>query len=199
MISRLDVTAWSRSSVLAQVVLVLAVMGLINHAQCANYTVGEGYVESGNGYTWTNTVGGLLKPSLLEGAYQQWASSVNVTAGDILTFNYPLGSHTVFLVSTEAAFTRCDFTGAIQVPDGSPTTYTIKSTDTALYFVCNIPGHCLQGGQKVKVTPVGTNTVSPPPGSTVNNASHPSTLSGVTTTVLLLIVSSLYLASSLVL
>lgn len=99
MISRLDVTAWSRSPILAQVVLVLAVMGLINHAQCANYTVGAGFVESGNGYTWTNTVGGLLKPTLLEGAYQQWASSVTVTAGDILSkrlLPQILGNHQKF-------------------------------------------------------------------------------------------------------
>jgi len=40
----------------------------------------------------------------------------------IAAFDYPLGSHTVFLVSTEVAFNNCDLTGAVQVPDGFPTT-----------------------------------------------------------------------------
>ena len=76
---------------LAYVVLLLAAcaqMGLIHHVECANYTVGEGYTDTptGNGgnYTWTNTVGGLVKPDVLEDLYQQWADSINVTTGDTL-------------------------------------------------------------------------------------------------------------------
>jgi hypothetical protein len=85
----------SRSNVptVAQVVLVLVVfveMGLIHPVQCANYTVGAGYTDTANigtglNSTWTNTVGGLVKPDVLEAAYQQWADSVNVAAGDTLS------------------------------------------------------------------------------------------------------------------
>jgi len=80
MISRSDVTSRSRIPTLVLVVLTLAMMGLMDPVHCANYTVGAGYVESGNGYTCTNTIDGLLKPTILEAAYQQWASSVKVTA-----------------------------------------------------------------------------------------------------------------------
>lgn len=80
---------WSRSSVsaLAQVVLMLAawaeIMGLIHHVQCANYTVGVGFTDM-NTSPWTNTVNELVRPAVLEAAYQQWADSVNVTVGDTL-------------------------------------------------------------------------------------------------------------------
>lgn len=96
MIPRLNQASrpWSRSSlpILAQVVLVLATcieMDLVQHVQCANYTVGAGFTDlnvgTGLNSTWTNTVNGLVKPDVLEAAYQQWANSVNITAGDTLS------------------------------------------------------------------------------------------------------------------
>jgi hypothetical protein len=181
-------TVRSRVVVLA----VCAALGLVDQVQSANYTVGQGFVEGSNGYTWTNTVNGLLKPTILEDAYKSWANSVSVVAGDTLTFEYPLGSHTVFLVPTEVAFENCDFAGAVQVPDGFPTKYTVKSTDSTLYFVCNIPGHCLQGGQKVKVTTQGRGIA--PPSGPGSNAPHQASLNGV---LLLVIMSSVYLADAL--
>lgn len=162
---------WSRSNVptVAQVVLVLVAfveMGLIHPVQCANYTVGAGYTDTANigtglNSTWTNTVGGLVKPDVLEAAYQQWADSVNIAAGDTLIFDYIRGQHTVFLAKTEEAFTNCDFSaGSVEtIPDTVPATYTIKPTDVMLYFTCTVPGHCL-GGQKVKIEPTGTSTAS---------------------------------------
>lgn len=67
------------------VLVVCAALGLVDRVQSANYTVGQGFVEGSNGYTWTNTVNGLLKPTILEDAYKRWANNISVVAGDILS------------------------------------------------------------------------------------------------------------------
>ncbi|KAG0561595.1 hypothetical protein KC19_9G076500 [Ceratodon purpureus] len=195
MIPRLYVASRpSKARALAQVVLVLAAcveMGLIHHVQCANYTVGSGFTDTNAGigmnYTWTNTVNGLVRPDVLEAAYQQWANSVNVTAGDTLIFDYLRGAHTVFLAKTELAYANCDFSaGSLEtIPDAVPATYTVKPTDVELFFTCTVPGHCA-GGQKVKIAPFGTTSATPttPQGS---NAPQHSTLSTGTIAMLLFV------------
>lgn len=183
MIPRLNQASrpWSRSSlpILAQVVLVLATcieMDLVQHVQCANYTVGAGFTDlnvgTGLNSTWTNTVNGLVKPDVLEAAYQQWANSVNITAGDTLIFDYVRGTHTVFLAKTASAYANCDFSaGPVEtIPDAVPATYTVKPADVILYFTCTVPGHCV-GGQKVKIQPSGT--ASSTPNTTPQGSSAP--------------------------
>lgn len=175
--------------IIVQVGLALAVcvnMGLLHYVEGANFTVGAGYVESSTGSTyWTNTIGGLLRPEILLSSYQRWTNSVLVSVGDTLIFEYERGTHTVFLARNKTAFTKCDFDGAVQVPDGSPTTYTIKPTDSTLFFVCTLPGHC-DSGQKVEIVPLGTTPQPPPQPTPTSNALRQSRMKPATVVTLLL-------------
>lgn len=162
----------SRVPALIRVVLILAAWTEMGN--CANYTVGVGFTNGNTNTSWTNTVNGLLRPAVLEAAYQQWAESVNVTVGDTLVFDYERGQHSVFLAKTLEAYTNCDFSlGSAETmsSDADLQTYTIKQTDGTLFFTCTVPGHC-EGGQKVKITPFGTTiaTSITPPTSSPSNA-----------------------------
>jgi plastocyanin len=108
---------------------------------------------------------GTINSTGLQDAYQQWASSVSISVGDSIEFNYEEGAHTVHLLSNSADFAACNTgSGVTLSTSGPPTTYVVKPTDpSTLYFICTVDSHCLDG-QKVAIDIKGTGLtpVSPP-------------------------------------
>ena len=76
------------------------------------------------------------------------AQAMTAAVGDTLEFSWT-GNHNVYLMADETAFDACDFTGAIDLGDASPVSYTLTSLPA--YFGCEIAGHCTYG-QKLAVT-----------------------------------------------
>merc|ERR1711865_904704 len=84
------------------------------------------------------------------------ARTKTVTTGDTLHFMWT-GSHNVFKMASETAYTNCDFTGATDLGSTSPVSYELASGQAGpWYFACQVGQHC-QNGQKLAVTE-GTTT-----------------------------------------
>ena len=78
--------------------------------------------------------------------------TITAAKGDTVTFTWT-GNHNVYQVADAAKIGQCDFAAGTDLGAVSPVTFTMG--DKAVYFGCQIPGHC-GAGQKLTVTPEAT-------------------------------------------
>ncbi|CAK9199308.1 unnamed protein product [Sphagnum troendelagicum] len=76
--------------------------------------------------------------------YSAWAADKKFQLGDNLVFEFPTGSHDVLQLRNFADFNACNTNNAISIHYTGHTVIPLL-TMGSLYFVCGIPGHCLQG------------------------------------------------------
>merc|ERR1711865_352972 len=97
------------------------------------------------------------------------ARTKTVTTGDTLHFMWT-GSHNVFKMASETAFTNCDFTGATDLGSTSPVSYELAAGQAGpWYFACQVGQHC-QNGQKLAVTEGTTTAPTAAPTAASNSA-----------------------------
>jgi len=87
------------------------------------------------------------------------SNTMTAATGDNLVFSWS-GSHNVYLMASETAYTGCSFTGATLLSSSSPTTYTIPAGAGPFYFACSVGSHC-SAGQKIAVS-IPAPTPTPP-------------------------------------
>merc|ERR1712087_380372 len=104
---------------------------------------------------------------------QQKKKSYTIEGGDVLSFRYNR-QHNVWLMPTQDAFNRCDFSKATELAaadyggsqdEKNPNLYEAVALSTGtLYISCQVSGHC-SVGQKITifVTPSQSDPSPPPP------------------------------------
>ncbi|CAH9083919.1 unnamed protein product [Cuscuta epithymum] len=102
-------------------------------------------------------------------AYSDWAKNIKFAVGDVLTFNFTTGAHTVAEVNKKD-YDSCNVGSPILIDNNGPANITLKSTGPH-YFVCTI--HCAQG-QKLTVNVTSAGSTSSPPKSSPAPGSTPS-------------------------
>ncbi|KAH8945805.1 hypothetical protein BDL97_12G060300 [Sphagnum fallax] len=76
--------------------------------------------------------------------YSAWAADKKFHLGDNLVFEFPTGGHDVLQLRNFADFNACNTNNAISIHYTGHTVIPLLTTGS-LYFICGIPGHCLQG------------------------------------------------------
>jgi len=88
-------------------------------------------------FTWTFPSGSSFTP-------------LTVAVGDTVTFQFSTGSHDVWSLPDNNAYSQCDLSAASSLSEDGPYTWTASSTGT-FYMACSFSGHC-NGGMKIQVT-----------------------------------------------
>ncbi|CAH9086723.1 unnamed protein product [Cuscuta europaea] len=122
-------------------------------------------------YAATYTVGGSGGWSIpaSNSAYSDWAKNIKFVVGDVLTFDFVTGGHTVAELNKKD-YDSCNFASPVSLANNGPANITLKSTGPH-YFVCTI--HCSQG-QKLTVNVISAASTSSPPKSSPTPGSTPS-------------------------
>ncbi|CAK9236805.1 unnamed protein product [Sphagnum troendelagicum] len=138
---------------LGMILLLLLLQVLLHGAQAVNYVVGGETVK------WS------LPQSTGNNAsfYTTWAGSKTFTVGDTLIFIYTAGAHDVLQVRYPSDFKACNTQNPISVNNSGYTVIPLTMTGSS-YFMCGVPGHCVQG-MNLEVVVMTSEESAPSPNS----------------------------------